>query len=462
MRRTPHLLVYTPVVALVDLLLIHAGFFGLLLLRPGYSAVPTLSLAANLAPLLCLLSLVTLNLFDLYTDWLRSPPKQSFYFMCVSALLICASAMMVLDWAQQCRLPLAFLAVSAFAVSGLLTLYRLLLRRFYWSTVGRSRVMVLAIDEDQAVRLLRKLSPVAPGWMELVGYLIEKDFPSLGESSPSFDAIVLAPGLTRERALVEKCAQMRKTVMAVPALMEMSLLRAKLHEMDDLLVVELRTPHLTCGQELMKRLFDLAVATILLILLSPVLLITAALIRFTSKGAAVFKQDRVGRDGVEYELYKFRTMVVDAERDTGPVFARESDPRITRLGNILRATRIDELPQLVNVLIGNMSLIGPRPERQVFVSAFRETMPDYDLRLGVKPGITGLAQVAGSYSTAVENKLRLDLLYISDYSLMRDIWILLRTILVVFHGERAEGIKGPSSSPVIVEEHASVTSSSHS
>jgi exopolysaccharide biosynthesis polyprenyl glycosylphosphotransferase len=454
------LLVYTPVVALVDLLLIHAGFFGLLLLRPGYSAVPTLSLAANLAPLLCLLSLVTLNLFDLYTDWLRSPPKQSFYFMCVSALLICATAMMVLDWAQQCRLPLEFLALSTLLVSGLLTLYRLLLRRFYWSTVGRSRVMVLASDEDQAVRLLRKLSPVAPGWMELVGYLIEKDFPSVGETS--FDAIVLAPGLARERALVERCAQMRKTVMAVPALMEMSLLRAKLHEMDDLLVVELRSPHLTCGQELMKRLFDLAVATILLVLLSPVLLITAALIRFTSKGPAVFKQDRVGRNGVEYELYKFRTMVVDAERDTGPVFARESDPRITRLGNILRATRIDELPQLVNVLIGNMSLIGPRPERQVFVSAFRETVPDYNLRLGVKPGITGLAQVAGSYSTAVENKLRLDLLYISDYSLMRDIWILLRTILVVFHGERAEGIKAPSSSPVIVEEHASVTSSSHS
>jgi exopolysaccharide biosynthesis polyprenyl glycosylphosphotransferase len=298
--------------------------------------------------------------------------------------------------------------------------------------------------------------------MELVGYLIEKDFPGLGDNSHSFDAIVLAPGMARERALVERCAQMGKTVMAVPALMEMSLLRAKLHEMDDLLVVELRSPRLTCGQELMKRFFDLAIATILLTLLSPLLLMIAALIRLTSKGPAVFKQDRVGRDGVEYELYKFRTMVVNAERDTGPVFARESDPRITRLGNILRATRVDELPQLVNVLVGNMSLIGPRPERQVFVSAFRETMPDYDLRLGVKPGITGLAQVAGSYSTPVEHKLRLDLLYISDYSLMRDIWIVLRTILVVFHGERAEGIKSPSSSPVIVEEHASVTSRFHS
>ena len=460
MSRIPHLLVYTPVVALADLFLIHSGFFAVLLLIRGYAAVPTPHLAATLAPLLCLLSLVTLNRFDLYTDWLRSPPKQTVCFMCISALVICIAAMLMLEWEQHSRLPLVFVVPGALAVSGLLIVYRLLLRRFYWSRVGRSRVMVLAADEDEAVRLLRKLSPVAPGWLEFVGYLSEKDFHHLGASAHSFDAILLAPGLVPARALVEQCAQTRKTVMAVPALMEMSLLGAKLHEMEDLLVVELRSPNLTCGQDLMKRIFDLTVATVLLVLCSPMLLITGALIRFTSKGPAVFKQDRVGRDGVEYEIYKFRTMVADAERETGPVFARESDPRITRLGQFLRATRIDELPQLVNVLIGNMSMIGPRPERGVFVNTFRETVPDYDLRLAVKPGISGLAQVAGSYSTPVEQKLKLDLLYISNYSMMRDIWIMLRTILVVFHRERAEGIKAPSCSPV--EERTPVTSSSRS
>jgi len=184
-----------------------------------------------------------------------------------------------------------------------------------------------------------------------------------------------------------------------------------------------------------------------------VLLVTAAMIRFTSKGPVVFKQERVGRDGVEYQLYKFRTMVTDAEKHTGPVFAQECDPRITALlGHILRATRIDELPQLVNVLIGNMSVIGPRPERPFFISAFSAKLPEYDLRFAVKPGITGLAQVAGSYSTPVEQKLKFDLLYIPDYSLMRDIWIVLRTIPVVFHGERAAEIKVRSSSAVMVEE----------
>jgi lipopolysaccharide/colanic/teichoic acid biosynthesis glycosyltransferase len=176
------------------------------------------------------------------------------------------------------------------------------------------------------------------------------------------------------------------------------------------------------------------------------------MIRFTSKGPSIFKQERVGRDGVEYQIFKFRTMVTDAEKHTGPVFAQECDPRITALGHILRATRLDELPQLVNVLLGSMSVVGPRPERQFFVNTFRKTLPDYDLRFAVKPGITGLAQVAGRYSTPVEQKLKFDMLYIAHYSVMRDIWIVLRTIPVVFHGERAQGVKVSSSSPVTVEE----------
>src|ERR1700758_3552826 len=207
------------------------------------------------------------------------------------------------------------------------------------------------------------------------------------------------------------------------------------------LVVELQAPHLTPGQNLLKRVIDLALATALLILSAPLLLMTAALIRLSSNGPAIFKQARVGRGGVDYQLYKFRPMVTDAEKYTGPVLAQECDPRITPLGRILRATRLDELPQLVNVLMGDMSLIGPRPERQFFVNVFREGLPDYDLRFAVKPGITGLAQVAGSYSTPVKQKLKLDLLYISNYSVMRDIWILLRTIAVVFDGERARGIE---------------------
>jgi lipopolysaccharide/colanic/teichoic acid biosynthesis glycosyltransferase len=149
----------------------------------------------------------------------------------------------------------------------------------------------------------------------------------------------------------------------------------------------------------------------------------------------------VGADGKEYALYKFRTMVADAEQHTGPVLAASRDPRITEIGRFLRATRIDELPQLFNVLIGNMSLIGPRPERPHFVRILREQLPGYEFRLAVKPGITGLAQIYGRYSTTPELKLRFDLMYIYNYSLVMDIEILFKTLSIVFQPSHAEGFK---------------------
>jgi exopolysaccharide biosynthesis polyprenyl glycosylphosphotransferase len=454
MGRIPHLVVYTPLVALVDLALIHTSFIAVLLINDGNTGIssPALASYVRMTPTICLLSLIVLHYFNLYAGWLRSPSRHLIYFTCVSAGVVCTTSVLLLDWEQQCRLSLPLLAQCAFVMCALLLLYRLTLRQFYWSQVGRCRIMVMAPDEQQGLQIIHTLEPAAPGWMEFVGYLVEKDFVSSRGATPSYDALLLAPGMAQERMLIARCAQMHKKVMTLPALLEMSLLRGQVLEIRDLLVVELQSPHLTREQDLMKRIFDLALATSMLVLSSPLLLVTAALIRLTSKGPAIFKQERVGRDGVEYQLYKFRTMVNDAEKYTGPILAQESDPRVTALGRILRALRIDELPQLVNVLLGTMSVIGPRPERFFFVKVFRETFPDYDLRFTVKPGITGLAQVAGSYSTPVEQKLKLDLLYISHYSLLRDIWIFLRTIPVVVHGQRAEGIQVLSSSPGMVEE----------
>jgi lipopolysaccharide/colanic/teichoic acid biosynthesis glycosyltransferase len=167
---------------------------------------------------------------------------------------------------------------------------------------------------------------------------------------------------------------------------------------------------------------------------------TAILIRLTSPGKILFAQRRVGRDGVGFTLSKFRTMVADAERHTGPVLATANDPRITKTGAFLRATRLDEFPQLFNVLRGEMSLVGPRPERPHFVQQFREQIPGYEFRLAVKPGVTGLAQVFGRYSTTAERKLRFDLTYITKYSLLMDIRLLLSTIAVLLRREQAEGI----------------------
>ena len=170
---------------------------------------------------------------------------------------------------------------------------------------------------------------------------------------------------------------------------------------------------------------------VLLILSFPILGIAALLIKLTSPGPILYRQRRVGRYGKEFVMYKLRTMVDRAEAETGPVLAGSADERITRVGRVLRAARIDEIPQLFNVLNGTMSLVGPRPERPKFVSEFLRTIPGYAERLQVKPGLTGLAQVNGEYHTSAEYKLKYDLAYIYNYSLWFDIRIMAETVKVM-------------------------------
>jgi lipopolysaccharide/colanic/teichoic acid biosynthesis glycosyltransferase len=180
----------------------------------------------------------------------------------------------------------------------------------------------------------------------------------------------------------------------------------------------------------LKRALDLVGASLLLLVLGPVVLFVAALIKLESKGPAFFSQIRVGKDGKLFRIIKLRTMRADAEKATGPVWARKQDNRITRLGSFLRKAHIDEFPQLINVLRGEMSLIGPRPERPFFVNRFRREIPNYEHRLAVKPGITGLAQVRYKYDESladVRNKLTYDLVYIKRMSPVMDARILLWT-----------------------------------
>lgn len=189
-----------------------------------------------------------------------------------------------------------------------------------------------------------------------------------------------------------------------------------------------------------KRVFDITLTIIGLIFLSPIFLIVAMLVKLTSKGPIIYSQTRVGQYGEEFDIYKFRTMNVDAEKETGPVWAAQNDSRLTPIGRFLRKSHLDELPQLFNVIKGSMSLIGPRPERPVFVDEFKQAIPDYEKRLNVKPGITGLAQVWHKYDediNDVKRKLKYDLLYIKKLCFWGDFNILLRTFRVVFTGEGA-------------------------
>lgn len=179
-----------------------------------------------------------------------------------------------------------------------------------------------------------------------------------------------------------------------------------------------------------KGLFDRVLALLGLIVLLPLFAILCIAIRLTSSGPVFFRQERVGQDGKHFHILKLRTMVVDAEQSTGPVWAQDNDPRITRIGRFLRMSHFDEIPQLINVISGNMSLVGPRPERPVFVEQFKRQIPNYAMRLTVKPGITGLAQVYHTYDSNlrdVRKKLAYDILYIKRMCLMTDLTIIFLT-----------------------------------
>ena len=189
-----------------------------------------------------------------------------------------------------------------------------------------------------------------------------------------------------------------------------------------------------------KRVLDIIFSAIGIVIAFPIIVFTALIIKIVSPGPVFFKQERVGWKGKLFEIHKLRTMRLDAEKHTGPIWAREDDPRLIKFGKTIRKLHIDELPQLYNVLKGDMSIVGPRPERPVFVEKLCEEIVDYKKRIKVRPGITGLAQVRHKYDETiadVRKKVKYDLLYIREMCFMVDLRILARTILVAASGKGA-------------------------
>ncbi len=217
-------------------------------------------------------------------------------------------------------------------------------------------------------------------------------------------------------------------IKVVPDLLKFMNLQAGVEELDGLPIVNLTESPLYGWNLVIKRGSDIVLSVLAILLSAPVLLLVAVLIKLGSKGPVIFRQERVGLDGEEFEMLKFRSMRVDAEDKTGPVWANKNDDRKTRLGAFLRKTSVDELPQLFNVLKGDMSLVGPRPERPVFVEEFKKSVPQYMLRLKMKAGLTGWAQVNGwRGDTSLNKRIEFDLYYIKNWSLLFDLKIILMT-----------------------------------
>ncbi|MDQ3487817.1 MAG: undecaprenyl-phosphate glucose phosphotransferase [Acidobacteriota bacterium] len=234
--------------------------------------------------------------------------------------------------------------------------------------------------------------------------------------------------------LVEATNREGVDVHVVPDLLQFIALRARLENLDGVPIISLNDVPLRGFNSILKRLIDVSLSGSALLLLSPLYLSIAALIRYSSKGVVFYTQERMGLDGKAFHVYKFRSMYVGAEDDTGPVWARDEDPRCTPVGKWLRKLDLDELPQLWNVLRGDMSIVGPRPERPYFVEQFKHRIPQYMLRHKVKAGITGWAQVNGwRGNTSLEKRIEYDLYYIENWSVGLDLKIMWLTVIRGFH-----------------------------
>ena len=185
---------------------------------------------------------------------------------------------------------------------------------------------------------------------------------------------------------------------------------------------------------------DILLCSIAMIVAAPVMAVVAIAIKLEDGGPVFFKQKRMTRNGREFDILKFRSMIVDAEKYAGAVLATDNDPRITKVGKVIRATRLDELPQILNILKGDMSIVGPRPERKVIADEYCKDIPEFAYRLKVRGGLTGYAQIYGKYNTSAYDKLRLDLMYIENYSFMLDIKLIILTLRIIFSKESTEGI----------------------
>ena len=265
----------------------------------------------------------------------------------------------------------------------------------------------------------------------------------LQQTIAAYDLVFIGAELaiTDKEQIVRSGRSCKKQIFIVPTMYEMACKNTKLLIADDIPMQRVTRLLLTTEQKILKRLLDIAVAIPAILILLPLMLVTALAIKTDSKGPVIYSQERVGLYGKTFKVYKFRSMRQDAEAKSGPVLAKEGDSRITKVGRFIRATRIDELPQLFNVLKGEMSIVGPRPERPFFVEQYVQERPEYSYRHNVKPGITGLAQIAGKYNTTAYDKLIYDIIYIQEQSVKTDLIIMLQTFKVLITKESTEGVK---------------------
>jgi len=419
------------------LLLSTAHFISWRVSAINASAIGWHSLIANF--LLLWFWLFLFQTFNLYESRLHieimNELSKLFKALCLGIIILIAIAFIV---------NIDFIKARGFIPSYVIMLTSLLVWRFFWrGLVGeyikprRGKVLIFqngdGLDKYDGFDVIRRLE-------------IHSINPSISEEileKNNIDGIVIESNGNRQEDIlniISQFAETRYEIFISPKLYPLVYNYFLIQKVSDSQFLKIIFYPLSQWDQFLKRVMDIFLSSIALFILSPILIIISLFIKIDTPGPILYNQKRVGFRGKKFSLYKFRSMISDAERHTGPVWATKNDRRITRVGRILRPFRLDELPQLFNVLKGDMSFVGPRPERPHFVARLQNEIPLYSLRLNVHPGVTGLAQVKHTYDETIDDvkrKLGYDLEYINNISLRFDLKIFLKTILTVLKKEGA-------------------------
>lgn len=355
--------------------------------------------------------------------------------------LLCANAAIYLETVLLSARFVTFVPMLEITVSGIViivvlsTIINILFKRMF----PPHNMFVLYQEYDPST-FLNKIKKRGDRYNIVGSFQVNREWNEIMDAIKDQDAVLIFDVHSELRNKILKyCYEKEIRVYMTPKISDILIRSAdSIHLFDTPLLLS-RNSGLTFEQKFMKRTLDIVLSLIVLIVTSPIMLLVALAIKMYDGGPVFFKQKRCTKDGKIFEIHKFRSMIVDAEKEGISIPATDRDPRITPVGRFIRATRLDELPQVFDILSGNMSIVGPRPERVEHVEKYTKEIPEFSYRLKVKGGLTGYAQIYGKYNTTPYDKLRLDLMYVQNYSLLLDLKLIFMTVKIMFMKESTEG-----------------------
>jgi len=432
-RHSPNAHLFKLLYIIVELALVNVSFIVSLyvLYNPN---LPTFKLNwsdyLHSAPFLTLAALLYIDYFGM-THFFRKSQTDVFASAFQFVFLVTVTSAAIAYAFQWFMFSRWALGLGAVLMLGATILWSSVCLRISKAIYSKGKLLIVAATSEDADRLYMKVcSELKTLHINYLGYTLTDDLPGVFKLI-KHSTEVMVSSLVNEAdrsQLFLHCANLDKTIYVVPQFTDLIYTKFRIIQFQDMPTFMIDSLGLTFQQRTLKRIFDVFFSLLALVFTAPVQLCIALLVRMDSHGPALYSQERITQSGRIYKVYKFRTMIDSAEEKFGAFQSSLDDPRVTKIGKKLRNMHLDELPQFLNILKGDLSVVGPRSDRPTTVGEFEDNIPGYHQRLKVKAGLTGLAQIYGKYNSDPEDKLRFDMMYIKNYSFLSDMKIILQTM----------------------------------